>query len=98
MAVLNILLIKIKAVRALPRSPRGSVTTLPLGGAIWCPKLYIRYLAYTKELFKLASFLTMGIHANANGFIVDLMRPHYVLHNRSKDLPICCILTLKTII
>ena len=51
---------------------------------------------YTKELLVLSSFLTMGIHAN--GFSVDLMRPHYVLHNRSKDLPTCYILTLKKIL
>ena len=44
----------------------------------------------------LASVLTMGIHAN--GFHADLMRPPYVLHNRSKDLPICYIITFKIII
>ena len=46
-------------------------------------QLHIHYLAYTKMFLELASVLKMGIQAN--GFSVDLMRPHYVLHNRSKD-------------
>ena len=48
------------------------------------------------QFLELASVLTMGIQAN--GFRAELMRPHYLLHNRSKDLPICYIITLKIII
>ena len=77
-------------IKRYEHSPQVEGYPPPLG-SIWCSKLYIRYLAYTKELLELE--LTMGIHAN--GFSVDLLIPHYVLHNRSKYLPICYVLTLK---
>ena len=63
---------------------------------LYSAQLHIHYLAYTKMFLELVSVLKMGIQAN--GFSVDLIRPHYVLHNRSKDWPICYIITLKYII
>ena len=57
---------------------------------------YDTFMVDCTQFMELASVLTMGIQDN--GFYADLMRPHYVLHNRSKDLPICYIVTFKIII
>ena len=77
---------------------RGDTSPPPfsLEGSIWCSKLHDYYLAYTNKFLELALVLTMGIHAN--GFRAYLMRPHYVLHNRSNDLPISYLITFKIII
>ena len=52
---------------------------------------YDTFMVDCTQFLELSLVLTMGIQAN--GFCADLMRPHYVLHNRSKDLPICYIIT-----